>query len=446
MSKTNEIYAIVDLETTGRSPASDRIIELAVIITDGTRKIEEFHSMVNPGRGLGLAIKKLTGINEMDYQDAPDFQQIAGKLFQLLEGKTLVAHHVHFDYNFLKQEFKRHGYNYRTKHLCTMRIARKMYPGLPGYSLAYVTHFLQIPNTAPHRAFGDANATFRVFRHVLNKDDEGIIEAFRKRSNRGQNDATSLIDEETLASLPIEPGVYIFRDNRGKPLYIGKAKNIRNRVRQHLLGAQARNMKLREHTVKIDHELTGSETMAMLLEDMMIKKFWPPLNQAQKEVVVRWQIVSYKDRLGRLHLKPSRVRGRVRGAFQFRDQWEARSWLQNKIDEYPLIPELCGMPQIPGRNKVENHNSAVLEIMQDGWQQVESFDVWLPGRDEDEKGVIAVRKGQVEAWGFIPEYERVDGMKVNLDELEVAGNSRFSAEQLISFMNFFSEEGEIIEL
>ena len=129
------MYAVVDLETTGGDFKRDRIIEVAVVLHDGKQIVDTFSSLVNPERAVPEFITRITGISTEMVQDAPKFYEIAKEVVQYTEGNIFVAHNVRFDYSFLKGEFKSLGYNYQRKQLCTVRLARKVFPGLPSYSL-----------------------------------------------------------------------------------------------------------------------------------------------------------------------------------------------------------------------------------------------------------------------------------------------------------------------
>src|SRR5690349_6383968 len=129
------MYAIVDIETTGGYAENHRITEIAIYHHDGMQITNTFHTLVNPGRNIPYYITGLTGITSEMVHTAPTFKEIASELHQWLEGKVFVAHNAHFDYSFLKKEFEQTGINWQAKKLCTVRLSRKIIPGLRSYSL-----------------------------------------------------------------------------------------------------------------------------------------------------------------------------------------------------------------------------------------------------------------------------------------------------------------------
>src|SRR5690606_30245318 len=132
------MYAVVDIETTGGFSAFHRITEVAVMVHDGDRVVEEYHSLVNPGRSIPGFITGLTGIDEEMVRHAPTFSAIATELHAILADKVFVAHNVNFDYTFLKEEFRRVGIDFNRPKLCTVRLSRQICPGLRSYSLGRI--------------------------------------------------------------------------------------------------------------------------------------------------------------------------------------------------------------------------------------------------------------------------------------------------------------------
>jgi len=164
-------YAVVDVETTGGSPsAGHRITEIAVVeIRDGLIS-EEFQTLVNPGRRIPSFISKLTGITDEMVEAAPFFEEVADDLYDWLEGRVFVAHNVSFDWRFVSTQLgDAIGFVPQSPRLCTVRLARRLAPGLTKRNLdSLATHF-GVPNHARHRAYGDALATARVFLRLLDE-------------------------------------------------------------------------------------------------------------------------------------------------------------------------------------------------------------------------------------------------------------------------------------
>ncbi|HSV11261.1 MAG TPA: 3'-5' exonuclease, partial [Hanamia sp.] len=150
------LYAIVDIETTGGYAASNGITEIAVFVTDGTVINTEFYALLNPYYTIPRYIESLTGITNEMVEYERDFKSIADELYNLLHDKIFVAHNVNFDYSFVNYHLAKCGYELNCKKLCTIRLGRKIIPGLRGYGLDKICNHLGIQIEERHRAKGDA--------------------------------------------------------------------------------------------------------------------------------------------------------------------------------------------------------------------------------------------------------------------------------------------------
>ena len=121
--------------TVKKTAAANSIIEIAIRIFDGEKVIEDFETLVNPGQVIPKYIQAFTGITNEMVEDAPRFEEIAEKVFTCLQGNIFVAHAVNFDYSFIKSHLEFYGYSFNAKKLCTVRLSRQIFPGLPSYSL-----------------------------------------------------------------------------------------------------------------------------------------------------------------------------------------------------------------------------------------------------------------------------------------------------------------------
>jgi len=165
-------YVVVDVETTGGSPASaDRVTEVAAVLVEGEVVSPGFSSLVNPGRPIPPYITRLTGISDAMVSSAPSFSDVAGELASHLVGRVFVAHNARFDFGFLDAEFARVATaplaSLVMGQLCTVRLARKILAHLPRRNLDAVTHHYGVSITGRHRAAGDALATAHVLRALL---------------------------------------------------------------------------------------------------------------------------------------------------------------------------------------------------------------------------------------------------------------------------------------
>lgn len=280
------MYAIVDIETTGGSAANGAITEVAIILHNGTHEEGRYTTLINPQMKVPYHITALTGIDNYMLQDAPLFEQMAPHLLNLLEGRIFVAHNVNFDHSFLHHQFRQLGMEWHTRKLCTVRYARKVFPGLASYSLGRLCAHLGIQVQQRHRALGDAAATALLFAHTLQADAE---HKWLRELTKGRTAHSYLpmhVDKEVIDALPYAPGVYYFKDAAHKVLYVGKAINLKYRVKSHFSNnaAAAKRQDLIRKVHSIDYAACATPLMASVLESLEIKRLWPAYNKSQKEV------------------------------------------------------------------------------------------------------------------------------------------------------------------
>jgi DNA polymerase III subunit epsilon len=164
------MYSIIDIETTGGSPKTEKITEIAILIHDGVNVINEFCTLVNPEKKIPGFITGITGISDEMVANAPKFYEIARKVVEITENKIFVAHNAAFDYGFIFEEYRNLGYAFERNRLCTVKLSRKLIPGLRSYSLGKLCSDLNIPISNRHRARGDALATVKLFEILLAVD------------------------------------------------------------------------------------------------------------------------------------------------------------------------------------------------------------------------------------------------------------------------------------
>lgn len=166
------MFSIIDIETTGHSYRYGKITEIAIIQHNGQRVTDSFSTLINPEMDIPYFITDLTGIDNEMVRNAPKFYEVAKKIVQMTSGRTFVAHNVSFDYNFVREEFARLGYDYKSKTLCTVKLSRKLLPGHRSYSLGKLCSDLDIAIEGRHRAAGDAFATAKLFEILLGKHQQ----------------------------------------------------------------------------------------------------------------------------------------------------------------------------------------------------------------------------------------------------------------------------------
>jgi len=168
------VYTIIDIETTGKSYRDGKITEIALYRHNGSQVIDSFHSLINPECDIPYFITQLTGIDNEMVRKAPKFFEIAKRIVEITAGTIFVAHNVSFDYKFIQEEFRRLGYEYKRKTMCTVQLSRKYLPGHASYSLGNICSDLNIAIDGRHRASGDALATVQLFEIIMRKHQTGF--------------------------------------------------------------------------------------------------------------------------------------------------------------------------------------------------------------------------------------------------------------------------------
>ncbi|MBL7854878.1 MAG: GIY-YIG nuclease family protein [Cyclobacteriaceae bacterium] len=414
------MYAIVDIETTGGYADHHRVTEIAIYHHDGVQITGEFHTLINPGRKIPHYITGLTGITTQMVEEAPAFDQVAQQVLDRLKDRVFVAHNAHFDYSFLKKEFEEAGLPFAAKKLCTVRLSRKIIPGLESYSLGRLAESLGIRIINRHRAGGDAQATARIFHELLRRDKTGVIAQALKR-NSGETILPPNLPKGDFDRLPAKAGVYYFHNQRGEVIYVGKAINIKKRIAGHFTG-EAREWNrsnIRNEICRITWELTGSELIALILEAQEIRRLWPKYNLAQKYKTEEWGVFQYEDRNGYQRFVVNQV---VRGSqpmVTFTNKAEAWSFLWEKVKEYELCPKLSGLQLAKGL--CFSHQSGTCKGACQGVESVKKYNKRLEsavssfleegptvamigkGRQSNEKSVVLVEKGSYVGFGFVDE-------------------------------------------
>jgi DNA polymerase III subunit epsilon len=275
-----EKLAFVDLETTGARSAYDRIVEIGIVRVEGNVVTRTFHSLLNPLTHIPPEIERLTGIRSQDVIMAPVFSSITDEVMDILSDCTFVAHNVRFDYAFLKNELKRAGIDFTAKHFCTVKLSQYLFPQYRHHNLDSIIERFSLSCPNRHRALDDASV-IQSFYQIVQKQfaPEVLIEAVNKALRKPS--VPLHLKKEDLEVLPELPGVYIFYGDENTPLYIGKSKNIRDRVLSHF-SADIRNgieMKISQQIKQIETLPTAGELGALLLESKLIKEKLPLYNR-----------------------------------------------------------------------------------------------------------------------------------------------------------------------
>ena len=411
------MYAIVDIETTGNYTQRSRITEIAIYVHDGEKVTDTYHTLINPESNIPPYISSLTGITNRMVENAPKFYEVAKTVYQLLDKNIFVAHNVNFDYNFIRQEFKSLGGDFQARKLCTVRLARKILPGLSSYGLGSLAKHLNVNINSRHRAFGDAEATVKIFEILKDYDRDGYIEQSLKK---GSNEATlpPNLPRDQYEKLPEVPGVYYFFDAKGKVIYVGKAINIKKRIRGHFTpGSETiRKQNMFRDIHGISYEICGNELVSLLFENHEIRRLWLLYNQAQKRVSWNYGIYLYEDQRGYLRFSISRTSKLGNPAALFKSLNEARSFLRIKTEEFELCPKLTGLQKSPGscfdyrirkcsgacigEEKVASYNKRMKRALQAFTRENLTAAIIGQGRKLEESSVVWIENGKYIGFGF----------------------------------------------
>jgi DNA polymerase-3 subunit epsilon len=296
--------AFVDLETTGATPTRDRITEVAVVSWDG-ESVQRWSQLLDPGQPIPAFIARLTGIDDRMVAGQPVFADIAPALWQRLQGHVFVAHNARFDYGFLKNEFRRVGLELRLPVLCTVKLSRRLFPQHRRHNLDSLIdrHGLQVEQR--HRALADSEAIYQFWLQVQGSVLPARLEAVL-RELLARPSLPPHLDPELVDELPESPGVYLFYGDDDLCLYIGKSRQLRQRVMAHFSAdhASAKEMSLSQQVRRIDWIECAGEIDALLTESRLIKERQPSLNRQlrrQKELCA-WQLQEAEDGLWRTEL------------------------------------------------------------------------------------------------------------------------------------------------
>lgn len=336
MSQNPHLYAVVDVETTGGKPVDTKITEIAVYITDGKSIIEEYSTLVNPQRPIDWYVVKLTGItNELVAMEKP-FAAVADNIKSLLDGKIFVAHNVDFDYNIIRREFLELGIPFESQKLCTVRAARKTFPGLGSYSLTNLTQFLNIPLAQAHRAADDAKATAELLHRILSEESERYIE----QEIAAQNHIVQLPSHWTIynAETPKSLSGIIYYHNQDRDIiYIESTANVRRTLYALLDDTRKLNPlehKLRDHIhgLTIDYIAHPFKSELKALNDIQAQS--PRYNKIMKPHTQSFVLHLKEDEHGMLYLnilKGNKIQEDIKGPLIYCNSFKNAEKLKHKI-------------------------------------------------------------------------------------------------------------------
>lgn len=442
------LYAILDIETTGGQYNEEGITEIAIYKFDGHEVVDQFISLVNPEKTIQPFVVKLTGINNAMLNSAPKFYEIAKRIIEITEDCIIVAHNAQFDYRILRTEFSRLGYDFQRKNLCTVELSKKLIPDQPSYSLGKLVRALGIPMADRHRASGDAMATVKLFKMLLAKDlEKEIVKSFVKTEiEKGL--APKLLD--IVSKLPSTTGIYYIHKENGDLIYIGKSRNIKKRVNQHFTGTSSKSKKIQLEVFDVTYEESGSELIALLKESEEIKINKPKYNRSLKKSIFPWSLYSETDRNGYIAIKIQKTDARKKELASFSSPIEAQSALFKITDSYQLCQKINGLETVKShcfpfelnqcngaciqKEAPEEYNIRVESFFENNEYQKQNMIVIDRGRNIQERSAILIEDGIFKGYAFFDLNYQVNNIEILKNIIIPMKNNRDSKNIILNYL------------
>jgi DNA polymerase-3 subunit epsilon len=411
-------YAVIDIETSGSDFFRDRIIEIAVVLHNGKEIVEKYNWLLNPECKIPAFIQNLTGITDNMVIDKPTMPDVAEDIFNLIKDKIFVAHNVNFDYSFLKYEFKRCGIEFESKKLCTVKLSKKILPGLAKYGLSYLSEYYGIENPERHRALGDAVATAKILSCLLKEKNAQLVVETLLSDNAYSNLPEHLNNH---LNFPEDVGVLYLLNKENKVIYVSKAINIRDKVlsifSDSALMPHEKGLLNETHSIK--YELTASKLIASILEKQELKINQPFYNKKLKKY--RYTVGLYffkKDdffTISVAHLNKSKNAYLV-----FQCPKEAYTFLISRLKLNNLCLKLAGIVKNDctytesggcmvcfKKASYKEYNEVFCRTFGYNIEKSSSFALISKGRNECEQFVLWVEGGKILSMGFIPDIQKI---------------------------------------
>jgi DNA polymerase-3 subunit epsilon len=280
-------FVVFDLETTGLSAERNRICEIGAVRVKALEVVDSFQSLVNPGVPLPEPIARLTGLREQELRRAPRVEAVVRRFLAFAGDDLLVAHNARFDQRFLERQLQLlHGRRLSEPPLCTAALARRLLEGrLRRVGLASLSHFFGVGTQPCHRALPDAEATAEVLVHLIGLAQELGARRLSELRALAAPRKRRVYDKRSLArGAPTSPGVYLFRDRHGQVLYVGRARDLRARLRSYFRSERQRPSVEAALLAldRIEWRECGSELEAALEELRLIRELNPPANSRSR--------------------------------------------------------------------------------------------------------------------------------------------------------------------
>lgn len=394
------MYAIIDIETTGGQFNKEGITEIAIYKFDGVEIVDQFISLVNPEIPIQPFVVKLTGINNAMLRQAPKFFEVAKRIIEITEGCIIVAHNAPFDYRILKLEFDRLGYNFQKPTLCTVEMSKVLLPDAQAYSLGKLVRSLGIPIADRHRASGDAMATLKLFKLLLDKDIDKQIVKQQIKNEVHQGISPKLFD--ILENIPTTIGIFYIHNDKGNIIFIGKSNNIRKKLNQIFTADTKIAKRIQKEVYTVTFEETGNELIALLKEREELLHNKPVLNPTQRKSPFLWSVYQEKLENGYETLKIHKSDGRKNAVQSFKNQKSALQFINELYKENEIVEEVQN-----ALSSAENihypsvlHNELFVSLINANQLKYNNIIIVLKGRNLNEKSAVVIENGIFKGFCF----------------------------------------------
>ena len=300
--------------------------------------------------------------------------------------------------------------------MCTIRLSRKLIPGLKSYSLGKLCASQNISIANRHRARGDAEATVILFEKLLKLDDGNVVESFLNPNSR-QATLPPLLPKEVFDNLSEKAGVYSFRDNNNEIIYVGKANHIKQRVSSHMYDKSKKEVTMCMETANITYTETGSELLALLFESSEIKRIYPKYNRAQRRTNESIALFTYEDRNGILHIAFNKLKLVPKPIVKFYSATECRLFIEKLCEAYELCPKYCHLQSnvtscfhyqlkkckgiCREKESIASYNKRVQKAIESVQFGAETFVLKEKGRTEEEEAFVLVSNSVYKGFGYM---------------------------------------------
>lgn len=374
-------------------------MEIAIYRFDGQRVVDQFICLIDPEREIQPFVVKLTGINNKMLRSAPKFHEVAKRIVEITDKAIIVAHNAQFDYRILRTEFRRLGYDYQRKTLCTVDLSKQLIPEAESHSLGKLVRSLGIATSDRHRANGDAMATLKLFKLLLAKDkDKRIISEVMREEMHGELSPTQL---DMVLGLPSETGLYYMYDKDGEIIYLDSSRDIKKRVNQHFTQQGDLARALQKETKRVAFETTGSELLAQLKEYGETKEVRPKYRKGGGKKLFS-HILDFEggapDKSILVLNKGGRLEGKKMG---FKGHASAKAFLEKICREF----DLCGSLDKNGGYGTWSDDPSIGEKLDSVLEKysIHGKDMVLldRGRETGERSFIRILNGRLQGYGYV---------------------------------------------